>query len=632
MMDWNEMPGGQVPGGAQSSVRVNRRLMKILSGTKDLLRIDGRYAPGRMLAVTIVGIALAEVIAMIVVYNFRGWTYVQQVVLDAAIMTVIIYPLLYNLSFKPLLVQLQQQSQSESILQSRLRLRQFADTHTLDELLQFALDEVQTLTGSSIGFFHFLEADQKTLNLQAWSTNTLRNMCTAEGKGRHYDLEQAGVWADAVHKRQPVIHNDYAALQHRKGLPEGHARIVREMVIPILREQKMMAILGVGNKAQDFTATDIEIAATLADFAWDVIEHKRAEMALHQSEEKFRTFVDWTYDWEMWMNPDGDIIHTSPSCERVTGYSPEELVRDPGLLARIAHPDDRQFFEDHQKMIHDEKASPDKVEYRILSRDGSEHWIEHVCRPLFEPDGAYLGRRISNRDITDRKQAEKKIAEQNQKELILAQTIQNIQTDIARDLHDTLGQNISYLRMNLAHLAEAQWSNPAYIDLQIQKMTKTANESYEMVREMLASLQTDHSADPLSLFTRYAQQVAQRSSFQIDITSKGNPNPLSRHQTRQLFYIFREALNNIEKYAGASQVSGEFTWVENALTFEISDNGHGYDPGAVEPDGHYGLKFMRERALSLKGSFSIQSAAGQGTKITVTVPYENESAQLSPII
>jgi PAS domain S-box-containing protein len=605
-------------------MRANRSISKILQATNDMLRIQGRFLPGRILAITIVGIALAEVFAMLVVYTVRDWPYYQQVLFDAAIMTVIIFPLLYFLSFRPLLLHIQQRDQAENILQTRLRLMQFADAHTLDELLQFTLDEIETLSGSTIGFFHFLEADQKTLWLQAWSTNTLQNMCKAEGKDSHYDVEQAGVWADAVRQRQPIIHNNYAALPHRKGMPEGHALVVREMVIPIMREDKVMAILGMGNKPQDFTANDVELVATLADFAWDIVEHKRAENALRKSEEKFRTLVDWTYDWEQWLDPRGNIVYTSPSCERITGYSPEEFIADPNLLIRIVHPDDRQFYTEHQGIIHDASAGPISIEYRIIARDGNEHWIEHICRPVFGPDDRHLGRRVSNRDITDRKQAEKKINEQNQKELILTQTIRTIQADIARDLHDTLGQNIGFLRMNLEHLSEAQWNDLTNIKTQIQNMTQAANESYELIRAMLAILQTGNSSDPLSLFTRYAEQIAERSSFRIDIISSGHSNQLSPHQIRQLFFIFREALSNIEKYANAGQVSGEFIWNEHALTLVISDNGGGFDLDAVQTTDHYGLKFMRERAELMKGSLSVQSAAGQGTKITVNVPYEYE--------
>jgi PAS domain S-box-containing protein len=611
---------------SESKKRTNFSVKNILQAMKDLFRSNKWVSPGHILVITIVGIALAEVIAMIVIYSFRDRSYFQQVLLDASIMTVIIFPILYFLSFKPLLLQIQQRRQSEKILKSRLRLMQFANAHTLEELLQFTLDEIETLTGSTIGFFHFLESDQKTLRLQAWSTNTLQNMCKAEGKDSHYDVEQAGVWADAVRQRQPIIHNNYAALQHRKGMPEGHSLVIRELVIPILRDKKVMAILGLGNKPQDFTAADLEVVSTIGDFAWDIIEHKRAEIALHQSEEKFRTFVDWTYDWEKWMDPRGNIVYTSPSCARITGYTPEEFILDSNLLIRIVHPDDQQLVEEHLRMVHNESAGPASIDYRIISRDGSEHWLEHVCRPLFGLDHLYLGRRISNRDITERKQAEKKIIEQNQKELILTQTIKTIQTDIARDLHDSLGQNISFLRMNLAHLSESQWNDPAFINNQIKNMTKTANESYELVREMLAFLHAGNLADPLSLFTLYAQQVAERSSLQVDITNQGNPNPLSHHQIRQLFYIFREALSNIEKYANADHVIGEFNWVENALKFVISDNGRGFHLDAVQSNDHYGLKFMRERAELLKGSFSVQSAAGEGTKITVIVPYEYDSS------
>jgi len=201
---------------------------------------------------------------------------------------------------------------------------------------------------------------------------------------------------------------------------------------------------------------------------------------------------------------------------------------------------------------------------------------------------------------------------------------QTIQADIARDLHDTLGQNISYLNMNLEHLSETQWNDSTIIKNQIQKMTKVASESYELIRAMLAVLDSGNSADPLSLFSRYADQVAERSSFQIDITNQGKPKHLSPHQIRQLFYIFREALSNIEKYANASQASSEFHWQEQDLKLVISDNGRGFEPNAIQSTGHYGLKFMRERTERLKGSFMIQSVQGLGTTITVDVPYDYE--------
>ncbi len=174
----------------------------------------------------------------------------------------------------------------DNIMQARLRLLEFASSHSVDELLTATLDEMEVLTRSSIGFYHFLEADQKTLSLQSWSTNTLQSMCTAAGKGSHYDIAQAGVWVDCVHARRAVIHNDYASLPHRKGMPEGHAPIIRQLVVPILRGNLIRAIVGIGNKPADYDESDIEIVSQLGDLSWDIVERKQAEDTLRHSEEE----------------------------------------------------------------------------------------------------------------------------------------------------------------------------------------------------------------------------------------------------------------------------------------------------------------------------------------------------------
>lgn len=182
---------------------------------------------------------------------------------------------------------------SKEILGARVRLMEFANSHSLDEFLSATLDEVEALTGSTIGFYHFLEPDQVTLSLQNWSTNTLKNMCKAAGKGSHYDIAQAGVWVDCVYERRPVIHNDYASLTHRKGMPEGHAPVVRELVVPIFRGDVIKAIMGVGNKSTDYGARDIEIASQLGDLSWDVVERKRAlEQLRTMSDELARSNSD----------------------------------------------------------------------------------------------------------------------------------------------------------------------------------------------------------------------------------------------------------------------------------------------------------------------------------------------------
>jgi signal transduction histidine kinase len=205
----------------------------------------------------------------------------------------------------------------------------------------------------------------------------------------------------------------------------------------------------------------------------------------------------------------------------------------------------------------------------------------------------------------------------------MSEKIHSLQMDIARDLHDTVGQNIGFLRMKLDHLTEKNAGIQSDLIMEIRSMSKVANESYDLVRGTLAVLQADSSVDLLYMLSRYAEQIAERSEFIIEFSSSGVPMILSSSRLRHLFYIFREALSNIEKHANASNVQIEMRWDVSNLTLNISDNGRGYDLSKTQKvDIHYGLKFMKERAQILNGSLHVTSVLGKGTTISVCIPCE----------
>ncbi len=182
-----------------------------------------------------------------------------------------------------------ERKQAERVLQSRIRISNFTFGHSLDELLTKVLDEAEDLTGSQIGFFHFVNDDQITLLKQCWSTNSMSGNCTAERKGTHCHLDQAGVWADCIRERKPLIHNSYESLPHRKGLPPGHTPVQRELVVPIFRNNLIVAVLGVGNKRVDYIAQEITTLQYLANLAWDIVTRKRAEEELLLAKETAET-------------------------------------------------------------------------------------------------------------------------------------------------------------------------------------------------------------------------------------------------------------------------------------------------------------------------------------------------------
>ncbi len=159
------------------------------------------------------------------------------------------------------------------------------------------------------------------------------------------------------------------------------------------------------------------------------------ETELRESEERFRTLADFTYDWEYWLNPDGNYVYVSPSCERITGYRSDEFQEDPKLLETIIHPDDRAIVTKHLREEPIEGSVVYPVEFRVITRGGEERWLEHVCQPVYGSNGNYLGRRGSNRDITERRRAEEALEEQAKEQAVAAE-----RSRLARELHDSVTQ------------------------------------------------------------------------------------------------------------------------------------------------------------------------------------------------
>ena len=140
---------------------------------------------------------------------------------------------------------------------------------------------------------------------------------------------------------------------------------------------------------------------------WFERKQQRLYKQLSESETKFRLLTDFTTDWEYWINPDLRFVYSSPSCLALTGYLAEEFMTHPGLLFTMIHPEDRHRVDEHMLCYCDSKegdGETPEIELRIFTKGGELRWVSHICRGVFGPDGVYLGRRASNRDITLRKQ------------------------------------------------------------------------------------------------------------------------------------------------------------------------------------------------------------------------------------
>ena len=321
-----------------------------------------------------------------------------------------------------------QRKQMEAAKQAQLQISLFSDHHTLDELLQRTLDEAEALTGSLVGFLHFLESDQKTLKLQMWSTNTIKNMCTAEGKGMHYVVDQAGVWVDCIFRREPVIHNDYLNLAHRKGLPAGHAPILRELVVPVLRNDLIVMIMGVGNKPNDYDNNDVEVISQLANSAWDVVQRKQMEDTLRESEERFRLAFEHAHVGMTLVDLQGRFLKMNPQICLMFGYSQGEL--EGKSIKEITHPDYQNVSFSFMQQAIEGRLDHSEFEKLYIHKSGSFVWGLVSSSLVRNAAGVPLYFIAHIQDITARKQTESELL--NLKES-LEEANRELQTALARE-------------------------------------------------------------------------------------------------------------------------------------------------------------------------------------------------------
>ena len=175
------------------------------------------------------------------------------------------------------------------------------------EFIAFSLEECVRLTKSEVGYFDFISDDQKYIHIYAFSKKVLEK-CKVE-QNFHYPVEEAGIWADCFRLRKPVVHNDYPNAPNKKGMPDGHIHLKRHMSVPVFDGEKIVAIIGVGNKEEPYIETDVKQLMIFMDNMWRILKQKQSEIKLKYSESKYRrAYKQGNFYKDLFSHEIGNII------------------------------------------------------------------------------------------------------------------------------------------------------------------------------------------------------------------------------------------------------------------------------------------------------------------------------------
>ncbi len=249
--------------------------------------------------------------------------------------------------------------------------------------------------------------------------------------------------------------------------------------------------------------------------ARDRVQRAEIEQALRESEDRYRTIADFTSDWVCWVSPNGEILYISPSCERVTGYSEEDFLNEPGLITRIIHPDDSSAFASH--LDSDESTDEESaLEFRIIRSDGEVRWVSHRCRPVRNADGGFLGRRGSNRDITELKRIEEELRQSRDglrdQAALLADTNKELESfayTVSHDLQAPLRRISSWVELLLTdHAGEFSGDCMDFLG-QIDENSQELRRLIEALLKFSRSMHTEIKSEQVNL-SALARVIASR--------------------------------------------------------------------------------------------------------------------------
>jgi PAS domain S-box-containing protein len=362
----------------------------------------------------------------------------------------------------------------------------------------------------------------------------------------------------------------------------------------------------------------------------EIEEHKQTDEKLKQAERKYQTVADFTYDWEYWIALDNTVEYVSPSCERISGYSPQAFMENPSLFQEIVVPEDRGMWDQHV-CDSTNQMSLREVQFRIKTKDGKIRWIEHACQPVIDAQGRFSSIRASNRDITIRKQTEISLQTSRKKSEKLATKLISTQeagsARLARELHDDIIQRLAFLKIEVDRLEIRKQSLPEPVREKLRQIGQDLGElssDIHMISRRLHPITLEilglarSIEDECKNFSRLKEIPV---TLDLDDTLQYPPKEISLCSYR----ILQEGLRNIVRHAKATDVHITLSKKNDILHLSIKDNGIGFDPASnLKKDG-LGIASMTERAHLIQGDLSIDSQPGKGTTIKLAVPLESRN-------
>ena len=362
----------------------------------------------------------------------------------------------------------------------------------------------------------------------------------------------------------------------------------------------------------------------VAELEERIAERKRVEIALRESEERYRELFENAKDAIYVHDLEGTYLSINRAAEKLSGYSREEIIGHN--FKEFVAPEHARYVRDSfwKKLA---QRGETTYEVEVIAKDGRRVPIEVSSRAIYEK-GELVGVQGMARDVTERKLAQDAL-QMFSRQLIEAQ--EEERRRIARELHDQIGQILTAVKMNL--YAVQQFCQGSEAGSYVKDNIEAVDEALRLVRDLSVDLRPP-ILDDLGLTTAlrwYVDRYTKRTGLSVDvlIDLPDENERFSRELETACFRIAQEALTNVVRHAKASQIVVRLTRDADALLLTVKDNGVGFEVERLRKRAPrvatLGLISMQERAHAAGGTIELDSAPAHGTEIRFSLPLDVKS-------
>ena len=353
--------------------------------------------------------------------------------------------------------------------------------------------------------------------------------------------------------------------------------------------------------------------------------HERVK-ALPDSEKQFRTLAETASDAIITIDKSSRIVLVNKAAARMFGYTREEMVGAeltmlmPGYLRERHLAGFAQYRETGQRTI-----SWEAIAVAGLRKDGQEIPLEISFGEFSGKNGQfYTG---IARDVTERKRAEEALRRSREERLA---ELERVRKRIATDLHDDVGSSLTRISL-LSEVVRRQVGDDAPVTGALASIATLSRELIDAMSDIVWAINPskDHLSDLSQRMRQFVSDLctARQIGFRFHTPSPERDMIVGANVRREVFLVFKEAVNNLVRHSGCSDAELDFRMEGDRLVLRITDNGRGFDVAAAHT-GH-GLRSMGERAEALRGHLNVLSQPGCGTTLTFIIPV-HDGAQSAP--